>query len=117
MPLRLRKLRSRATSGDAAAPISTGPPAPDSISATRRRIIARIIFSPSVASAISRACSCSASISSVSVSPTATPSTKEGRRESWLSSPEKLPGPCSVTGSSCPWPSRPVTRIAPERTT
>ena len=48
MPLRLRKLRSRATSGDAAAPISTGPPAPDSISATRLRIIARIIFSPSV---------------------------------------------------------------------
>jgi len=47
----------------------------------------------------------------------AMPSTKEGLRESWLSSPEKLPGQCSVTGSSCPWPSRPVTWIARLSTT
>jgi len=100
MPLRLRKLRRRATSGDEAAPISTGPPAPDSMSATRRRIIARISFSPSAASATSNACAWSVLISSVCVSPCATPSTKDGRPESWLSSPEKLPGPCSTTAIS-----------------
>jgi hypothetical protein len=57
MPLRLRKLRSRATSADELAPTSTGPPAPDSISATRRKIMARISFSPSSASVMSSACS------------------------------------------------------------
>ena len=64
-------LRSRTTSGDDGAPISTGPPAPVSMSATRRRISARMIFSPSAASAISSARSCSGAISSVSTSPTA----------------------------------------------
>src|SRR5437868_1525187 len=51
------------------------------------------------------------------VSPTATPSTNEGLPESCESSPEKFPGPCSVTGNACPWASRPVTRIPPESTT
>jgi len=91
MPLRLRKVRSLATSPNDAAPISTGPPVPVSISATRRKISARMIFSPSAASAISKACSCSGLMSSASTSPTATPSTSERRLESCPSSPEKLP--------------------------
>ena len=83
----------------------------------RRKIIARISFSPSAASAMSSACRCSPLISSVLVSPTATPSTKDGLPESWLTSPEKLPGPCSTTAKSWLWTSRPVTRIAPDSTT
>ena len=106
----------RATSGDCAAPTSTGPPAPLSISTTRRRISARMIFSPRTASATSKACTCSVLISNASTSPTATPSTKDGLPESCEISPEKLPGPCSTTGKSSPRASRPVMRMRPEST-
>ncbi len=53
--LRSRKPDSRVTSGDLAGPIRTGPPKPISISATRRRMSARRMRSPSSASAMSSA--------------------------------------------------------------
>ena len=52
-------------------PISTGPPAPPWIRLTRRRINARMIRSPSSASATSSARNRSGGISSVSTSPSA----------------------------------------------
>ena len=83
IPLRLRKLPSRATSGEEAAPISSGPPAPASIRPTRLKIRALMIFSPSTASAISKRRSCSGGINTPRSSPTAVASTNERRPESW----------------------------------
>ena len=70
----------RATAG---APISTGPPAPASISATRRRISARMIRSPSSASAMISARSCAGGDQQrLDVALGASPSTSAGRPES-----------------------------------
>ena len=59
------------TSQDAAAPISTGPPAPLSIRFTRRRMSARMMRSPRSASATSSDRTLSGEISNVSTSPSA----------------------------------------------
>jgi len=50
--LRVRKPCRRTMSGFNAGPIRTGPPAQFSINATRRRMSARMILSPSSASAM-----------------------------------------------------------------
>ena len=70
MPLRSRKCDSRVTSGDLRAPIRTGPPKPISISATRRRMSARRMRSPSSASATSNVRSASGGTTIASTSPT-----------------------------------------------
>src|SRR5712691_6052546 len=117
MPLRVRKLRSRAMSGDEGAPISTGPPAPISIRPTRRRISARMISSPRSASATSSARNCSGTTRSASTAPAATPSASARRPESCPISPENPPAESSAMSRSCPCPSRPVMRSVPESTT
>ena len=76
--MRRRKSCSRTTAHEFAAPISTGPPAPLSIRLTRRRMSARVIRSPSSASAISSDRTPSGKINSVSTSSSAVASTSAG---------------------------------------
>ena len=69
----------------------TGPPEPRSISATRRTMSARMIFSPICASATSSARSWSGGMRSVSTSPIAVPCTNDGRPASCPTSAMKWP--------------------------
>src|SRR5205809_2290699 len=133
IPLRPRKLDSRVTSGDLSAPMSTGPPKPISISATRRRMSARRMRSPSSASATSSARSASGGTTIASTSPTARASNtlRSALPESCPSSAMTSPGTTSVisstgapiscanaaTGTACPSPSRGTIATRPERIT
>ena len=83
---------------------------PLSIKATRRRIRARMILSPSSASAINSARRFAVGTRSVSTSLVATASTSEGRPDSCPTSARKSPGPSSTIGAMC---SQPV--AAPDR--
>ena len=92
----------------------TGPPAPISIRATRRKIRARIIRSPSSASAIIRARKRSVGMIRASTSEAACTSTRDGRPERSPTSAMKSPAPISTIGDVCPGLSRRATVAAPE---
>src|SRR5262245_45692084 len=83
----------------------TGPPVPVSSKLTRRRMRARIIRSPSSASAMNRARSRSGRMSSASTAPRARTSTRPGRPLKCASSPVKPPGlSVMMTSPSSPGP-------------
>src|ERR1700730_18447845 len=98
-------------------PIKTAPPAPFSIRATRRRMRARMIFSPSSASAMMSLRSPSGGMRRASMSIFARASTSAGRPDSCPISARNWPGPSSTIGTTWPKPSRELTATVPTMST
>ena len=112
-----RKFSSRIMSLVPNGPIRMGPVCPASSKPTRRRISARMMRSPSSASCTSTSRKAARRhLRSPPPAPSAVASTSAGRSESCSSSPDKLPGPCSMIGwrseTAPPW----RTSIVPFRT-
>src|SRR5437588_10732996 len=72
------------------------------MSATRRRMNARMMISLSSESVCTNARSCSRSTSMASVASTARPRASDGRPDSMFTSPVNAPGPCTTIGRSPP---------------